>query len=81
MLSLIGGALGCAVGAAILSVAPSLIPQGLLPATVTLSFDMRVVAFCAVRGAARRAALRRDAGVESDRLLVQRKSLPLTAAR
>ena len=27
--------------------APSLIPQGLLPATVTLTFDMRVVAFCA----------------------------------
>ena len=29
------------------SVAPSLIPQGLLPPTVTLTFDMRVVAFCA----------------------------------
>ncbi|MEO5895304.1 MAG: ABC transporter permease [Vicinamibacterales bacterium] len=48
LLSLIGGALGCAVGAAILSVAPSLIPEGLLPATVTLTFDRRVVAFCAV---------------------------------
>ena len=47
VLSLLGGALGTAVGAAILSVAPSLIPQGLLPATVTLTFDMRVVAFCA----------------------------------
>ena len=47
VLSLIGGALGCGVGAAILSVAPSLIPQGLLPPTVTLTFDMRVVAFCA----------------------------------
>ena len=47
VLSLIGGALGCAVGAAILEVAPSLIPDGLLPATVTLAFDMRVVAFCA----------------------------------
>ena len=32
VLSLIGGALGIGVGAAILSVAPSLIPQGLLPA-------------------------------------------------
>jgi putative ABC transport system permease protein len=46
VLSLIGGALGIGVGAAILSAAPSLIPQGLLPAAVTLTFDMRVVAFC-----------------------------------
>ena len=46
VLSLFGGALGCALGAAILSVAPTLIPQGLLPATVALTFDMRVVAFC-----------------------------------
>ena len=47
VLSLIGGALGIGVGAAILSVAPSLIPTGLLPATVKLTFDMRLVAFCA----------------------------------
>jgi putative ABC transport system permease protein len=47
VLSLIGGALGIGVGAAILSVAPSIIPQGLLPPTVALNFDMRVVAFCA----------------------------------
>jgi putative ABC transport system permease protein len=47
VLSLIGGVLGVAVGAAILRVAPVMIPQGLLPATVALSFDMRVVAFCA----------------------------------
>jgi len=47
VLSLIGGALGIGIGAAILSVAPSLIPRGLLPATVTLTFDARVVAFCA----------------------------------
>ena len=47
VLSLIGGALGVAVGAAILRVAPVMIPEGLLPATVALSFDMRVVAFCA----------------------------------
>ena len=47
VLSLLGGVLGTAVGAAILSVAPSLLPQGLLPPTVTLAFDMRVVAFCA----------------------------------
>jgi len=47
VLSLIGGALGVGVGAAILSAAPSLIPKGLLPATVVLAFDLRVVAFCA----------------------------------
>ncbi|MGH9348774.1 MAG: ABC transporter permease [Vicinamibacterales bacterium] len=47
VLSTIGGALGLAVGAAILRVAPSVIPQGLLPAAVTLGFDMRVVAFSA----------------------------------
>ena len=47
VLSLIGGALGIAIGAAILQVAPVLIPQGLLPAAVTLSFDLRIVAFCA----------------------------------
>ncbi|MEO7158086.1 MAG: FtsX-like permease family protein, partial [Vicinamibacterales bacterium] len=48
VLSIIGGALGIGVGAAILQVAPVLIPDGLLPATVSLSFDMRVVAFCAM---------------------------------
>jgi len=46
VLSLIGGALGLGVGAAILQVAPAVIPEGLLPATVTLAFDLRVVAFC-----------------------------------
>ena len=48
VLSTIGGALGLAVGAAILAAAPSLIPSDLLPAAVTLTFDARVVAFCAV---------------------------------
>ena len=47
VLSLIGGVLAVALGAAILRVAPVLIPDGLLPAAVTLSFDLRVVAFCA----------------------------------
>ena len=47
VLSLLGGVAGAGIGAAILSVAPSLIPQGLLPATVALTFDMRVLAFCA----------------------------------
>src|SRR5262249_50321425 len=47
VLALVGGALGAAVGAAVLSVAPSVIPHGLLPATVTLTFDVRVVAFSA----------------------------------
>jgi putative ABC transport system permease protein len=48
VLSLIGGGLGIAVGAAILQAAPALIPEGLLPATVTLSFDARVIAFCTI---------------------------------
>jgi putative ABC transport system permease protein len=47
VLSIIGGALGVALGAVILGAAPALIPQGLLPGTVTLGFDRRVVAFCA----------------------------------
>jgi putative ABC transport system permease protein len=46
--SLIGGALGLLIGAAILDIAPSVIPQRLLPAAVTLTVDMRVIAFCAV---------------------------------
>jgi putative ABC transport system permease protein len=48
VLSLIGGALGIGVGWAILEAAPTLIPEGLLPGTVTLQFDVRVVAFCAL---------------------------------
>jgi putative ABC transport system permease protein len=47
VLSLIGGALGVIVGAEILRLAPALIPEGLLPAAVTLAFDFRVIAFCA----------------------------------
>ena len=46
-LALIGGALGVSLGAAILQAAPALIPEGLLPPTITLSFDVRVAAFCA----------------------------------
>jgi putative ABC transport system permease protein len=47
VLALVGGALGAGIGAAILSVAPSVVPEGLLPASVSLTFDGRVVAFCA----------------------------------
>jgi putative ABC transport system permease protein len=47
LLALIGGALGSLIGAAILRAAPSLIPDGLLPPIVSLTFDMRIVAFCA----------------------------------
>ncbi len=47
VLSLMGGALGVALGAAILRIAPVMIPEGLLPATVAVSFDLRVLAFCA----------------------------------
>jgi putative ABC transport system permease protein len=48
VLSALGGGLGIAAGAAILEVAPSIIPEGLLPAAVTLTFDTRVVAFCGI---------------------------------
>jgi putative ABC transport system permease protein len=47
LLALVGGALGLALGAAIIRIAPVVIPAGLLPAAVTLHFDSRVVAFCA----------------------------------
>jgi putative ABC transport system permease protein len=48
LLSLLGGLLGLGLGAAILSAAPSLIPQGLLPEAVTLTFDRRILAFCGI---------------------------------
>jgi len=48
ILSVIGGALGALVGALILEVAPSVMPDGLLPSAVTLEFDTRVAAFCAM---------------------------------
>jgi len=47
VLSFIGGVLGLALGAAILEVAPALIPEGLLPPAVALTLDLRVVFFCA----------------------------------
>jgi len=46
LLAMIGGALGLAVGAVIVKVAPAVIPEGLLPAAVTLTFDLHVVSFC-----------------------------------
>ena len=48
VLAVMGGALGMAIGATILSVAPSIVPEGLLPASVSLTFDVRVATFCAV---------------------------------
>ena len=47
VLSVIGGLLALGVGAAILASAPSLIPAGVLPTTVAVAFDARVVTFCA----------------------------------
>jgi putative ABC transport system permease protein len=47
VLAALGGALGMAVGKAILDVAPTLIPAGLLPPAVALTFDSRVMMFCA----------------------------------
>ena len=48
LLASIGGALGVGVGAAILAVAPSLLPADLLPGAITLAVDGRVMAFCAI---------------------------------
>jgi len=48
VLAALGGVLGTVVGAAILETAPSLVPPGLLPSAVSLTFDGRVVAFSAV---------------------------------
>ena len=45
VLAALGGTLGIGVGAAILRAAPALIPPGLLPAAITLAFDVRVVMF------------------------------------
>jgi len=47
VLAALGGLLGVGVGAAILQAAPAFIPAGLLPPAVTLTFDGRVVTFCA----------------------------------
>jgi len=46
VLAALGGLAGVAIGAGILNVAPSVIPEGLLPGAVTPTFDWRVVAFC-----------------------------------
>jgi putative ABC transport system permease protein len=46
LLAMLGCTLGLLLGAAILRAAPALIPSDLLPAAVTLSFDLRVVGFC-----------------------------------
>ena len=48
VLSMMGGVLSLAVGWGILQAAPSVVPPGVLPGAVALSFDARVVAFCAV---------------------------------
>jgi putative ABC transport system permease protein len=45
-LAAVGGVLGIALGAAILAVAPSLLPAELLPSVIELGVDSRVVTFC-----------------------------------
>jgi putative ABC transport system permease protein len=46
VLATAGGLLGVGLGAAILKLAPALLPAGLLPAAVALGFDARVLMFC-----------------------------------
>jgi putative ABC transport system permease protein len=45
VLAVLGCGLGLVLGAAILRIAPAVIPDGLLPATVELVFDLRLVGF------------------------------------
>jgi putative ABC transport system permease protein len=47
VLAALGGLGGMVFGAAVLKVAPSLVPPGLLPSAVSLAFDGRVMGFCA----------------------------------
>ena len=46
VLAAIGGALGLALGAGILEAAPAVIPAGMLPPAIVVTFDARVVVFC-----------------------------------
>ena len=52
VLAAVGGLVGMAIGAAVLKVAPSLVPPGLLPSAVSLTFDARVAAFSAMASVA-----------------------------
>jgi len=47
-LSAVGGVCGLGVGAAILAAAPAVIPAGLVPGGLSLTFDLRVALFSAV---------------------------------
>jgi putative ABC transport system permease protein len=47
VLAIVGGTIGAGVGAAILRVAPAIVPPGLLPSAATLAFDGRILLFCA----------------------------------
>ena len=51
VLAALGGVAGAAIGAALLRVAPALVPAGLLPGVLTLTFDGRVLTFCVVAAA------------------------------
>lgn len=48
VLAVLGGVLGVGLGAAILAVAPALVPEGVLPTAAPVGFDARVIAFCAL---------------------------------
>jgi putative ABC transport system permease protein len=47
-----GGLGGLAIGLIILRIAPTVVPSGLIPATIMLAFDSRVAAFCAATACA-----------------------------
>ena len=62
----LGGVLGVAVGAAILKAAPSLVPPGLLPQSVPLAFDQRVLVFSVATTRRRCDPVRPGAGLAGD---------------
>ena len=65
VLATVGGVIGMAIGAAILNIAPSLVPPGCCPARSVLHSTERVVAFCGDCIFGRRLDLRPRAGVAS----------------
>jgi putative ABC transport system permease protein len=48
VLAVVGGVAGLLLGAAILALAPSVVPDGLLPSSVAPTLDLRVASFCAL---------------------------------
>jgi predicted lysophospholipase L1 biosynthesis ABC-type transport system permease subunit len=81
VLAAVGGSARRGLGAAILAAAPALVPAGVLPPSIALTFDVRVVAFSALAALGVGRALRHGAGLAGGRSDVARTSSPATRAR